>query len=282
MRNKKCFIMGLPEAGKTTFLAALWYVLKNSNTNKLKLKEYSGDLSYISSISRKWVNTEEIERTKPTYEQKSISLTLEDENKDVIVFSFPDLSGETFQNQYEKREADNEIVTYLKESNGILLFINPNTIKEPFLISEVPLGARASVGDGEVEFSTRNPKESDPTQVILVELLQFAMQMRYQAPVNLCIIISAWDLVEKYNNPKDFVLYKLPLLWQFVESNNKVLNTSFYGASAQGDSLDNREELLKNENPCNRVFVVDASGNKFNDITIPLSMVVSGESEIDE
>lgn len=282
MKDKKCFIMGLPEAGKTTYLAALWYVLKNSSHSKLTVKKYTGNLSYITNISGKWVNTEKIERTKPTYEEKSIILTLEDDEKDIISLSIPDLSGESFQNQYEKREAEKGIAEYVKESEGILLFINPDTIKEPFLISELSLSARASGENENAELTTRNPKENDPTQVILVELLQFVLQMRNENPVNLGIVLSAWDLIGDGSMPEDFVKNKLPLLWQYVFSNSKYFKTLFYGVSAQGGSLDNSEELLKNENPCDRVIVVDNKGNISKDITLPLSMVVSGESEINE
>lgn len=282
MKEKKCFIMGLPEAGKTTYLAALWYVLKNSRNNKLTVKKYTGDLSYLTKISAKWVNTEEIERTKPTYEQKSIVLTLENDKKDIISLSFPDLSGESFQLQYEKRETEKELAKFVKESEGILLFINPENIKEPFLISEIPKSAWANGEDENMECATRNPKETDPTQVILVELLQFVMYMRNENLINVGIIISAWDLVRNYKTPEDFIKNRLPLLWQYIFSNSKYLKVSLYGISAQGGSFDNRDELLKNENPCERIIVVDNTGKISNDITLPLSMVVNGESENNE
>ena len=38
--DKRCFIMGLPGAGKTTFLAALWHSINNNSVEtKLKLNK---------------------------------------------------------------------------------------------------------------------------------------------------------------------------------------------------------------------------------------------------
>jgi len=279
MNDKKCFIIGLPEAGKTTFLAALWYGLNNKIDSKLQIKKYTGDLSYLSDISNRWANIEKISRTKPEFEKQAISLTLEDSLNNNMVFSFPDLSGESFQNQYEKREAKKEHVEFVKECSGIFLFIHPDKIKEPCLISDVSASLREKSSDeGNVEYDPRNPKEDDPTQVQLVELLQFVTYMRSDEKVNLCIIISAWDLIEEIhakNKPEIFIKNKMPLLWQFITSNVELFRVEYYGVSAQGGKLEEYDLLLEKNDPCDRILVVDNGGNRYNDITLPLSMMVS-------
>lgn len=282
---EKCFIMGLPDAGKTTFIAALWYVLNNMNDSSLEIKDYTGDLSYLVDISRKWADMEKIHRTKPEFEKQAIVLSLVSSQNENITLAFPDLSGESFQYQYEKREAEIKHVNLIRDCSSVILFIHPEMIKEPWLISEMPAHVREDEGGAnevKKESKPRNPKEDDPTQVQLVELLQFITYMRGDKGVRLCIIISAWDLVEATkpdSKPEIFIKEKMPFLWQYVKSNIEAFNVTYYGMSAQGGKLEERDKLLEIDNPCDRIKIVDSDGNKSNDITLPISWVMSNNNE---
>ena len=57
--GKSIFIMGLPAAGKTTYLAALWHCLTNKQKTKLKIVKYNNDQTYLSSISQLWADANE-------------------------------------------------------------------------------------------------------------------------------------------------------------------------------------------------------------------------------
>lgn len=285
MNTEKCFIMGMPEAGKTTFIAALWYVLQDTNDSSLRIEKYTGDLSYLSGISKKWADIEQIPRTKPEFEEQSIVLSLVNSQNENITLAFPDLSGESFQHQYEKREAKKEHFKLIRDCSSVILFIHPDKIKEPCLISQVPAHVRedeSEVEEVKKESKPRNPKEDDPTQVQLVELLQFLTYMRDDQLVRLCIIISAWDLVEAAkpgSKPEIFIKEKMPLLWQYVKSNTQIFNVAYYGMSAQGGKLEERDKLLKINNPCDRINIIDNDGNSSNDITLPISWVMSNNNE---
>jgi stage III sporulation protein SpoIIIAA len=51
-------IIGLPETGKTTFLAALWHVVTSEEVNEsLRLERLHGDSKYLNEISAKWAST---------------------------------------------------------------------------------------------------------------------------------------------------------------------------------------------------------------------------------
>ena len=78
---KKCFIAGLPSAGKTTFLAALWNLINHDPDAKLKLNKIENG-QYLASLSNKWANMEPLERTVPSGEQADISIKLEMSNID--------------------------------------------------------------------------------------------------------------------------------------------------------------------------------------------------------
>ena len=283
MNVKKCFIMGLPEAGKTTYLAALWYVLNDTKDSSLKIKQYTGDHSYLVDISKKWANIEEIPRTKPEFEKQSIELLLVNNQNENVALAFPDLSGESFQHQYEKREVKIEHAEFIKDSSGVLLFIHPDKIKEPWLISEVPARLREGKPEEDKrESKPRNPIEDDPTQVQLVELLQFLTYIRTNQTIQMCIIISAWDKVEAISpdiKPGILIKEKMPLLCQYVKSNPEIFNMTYFGISAQGDELKECEKLLEYTNPSDRIKVIDKDGNKSKDIALPISWIMSNINE---
>lgn len=274
MKKHSCFIMGLPEAGKTTYLAALWYSLEQSSGTVLKLKQYTGNHQYLVRLAETWLLADKVSRTSILSEEKSLSLLLEDHEGREFQVAFPDLSGESFQKQYVDREIDKEIATYISESDGILLFINPEKIQEPCLISQIPLVLRHSTEEGE-QVKTHDPIQDDPTEVQLVALLQFVDYLRDSMKVRLGIVVSAWDVISEqdYRRPEKFVKERLPLLWQYISSNSTLFDVFYYGISAQGGRLDNEDDslkLLQIDDQIQRIMVVDNNEKKFNDITLPL------------
>ena len=171
---KKCFIAGLPSAGKTTFLAALWNLINHDPDAKLKLNKIENG-QYLASLSNKWANMEPLERTVPSGEQADISIKLEMSNKTIFDLQLPDLSGETFQSQYEMREITEEVAKYIEDADAVLFFINVNSIKLLGLISEQTFSRSSTPSTNDVN---RNPKEDDPIQIQVIELLQFILFIR--------------------------------------------------------------------------------------------------------
>lgn len=275
MRTKSCFIMGLPEAGKTTYLAALWYLLGLENRTVLSLKEYIGNHKYLAQLSEIWLGATKVSRTNIRAEEKVLPLLLVDNKHQQFEVNFPDLSGESFQKQYSEREIDKDLAEYICQSDGILLFINPEKIIEPTLISQTNYKWRNSANPTEVEFVSRNPIQDDPTEVQLLELLQFINYLKECTYTRLGIIISAWDIVnkDKYSRPEMFVKDQLPLLWQFLSANPMIFDVFYYGVSAQGGPLESEEDserLSSFDDQMERILVVDNNGKISNDITLPL------------
>ena len=274
MNTEKYFIMGLPEAGKTTYLAALWYVLDNSTDSSLKIKKYSRDHTYLTNIANKWADVCKLSRTHESTEVLKIELSLKSSHDENITLAFPDLSGESFQKQYEYREVKVKHAKLIKDCSGVFLFIHPDKIKEPFLISNIPSSIRnGGTEDTSTEKKTWNPKEA-PTQVQLVELLQFLTFLRNGQPVRLAIVVSAWDRIDKAQKditPEYFIKKRLPLLWQYLMSNSEYLSITYYGVSAQGGDLSESEKLLEITNPCDRITIIDNEGNRFKDKKLPIS-----------
>lgn len=135
--DKNFFIMGAPNAGKSTYLAALWHSInQNEVPTKLSLKEMTGDSQYLYRLEKKWLEIEVLGRTVPDQEKPELSLLLTDGN-DELKLEFPDLSGETFQSIYESREITAELYRKIKQADVILYFINVENIIPAVLIPEI-------------------------------------------------------------------------------------------------------------------------------------------------
>ena len=49
--EKKCFIAGVPDAGKTTFIAALWHIIsRNSSALELQFTTNPENTTYLNEI----------------------------------------------------------------------------------------------------------------------------------------------------------------------------------------------------------------------------------------
>jgi len=274
MRTKSCFIMGLPEACKTTYLAALWYSLGFKGRTVLSLKEYTGNHKYLAQLSETWLSAEKVSRTSILSQEKVLPLLLEGHNYQQFEVTFPDLSGEIFQKQYNDREIDKELSEYIRYCDSILLFINPYKVIEPCLISQLDYESRHSSDTPEEDILPRNPLNDDPTEVQLVELLQFINYLKDCMHTRLGIIISAWDIrKEKYDRPEKFVKEELPFLWQYLFTNSTIFDVFYYGVSAQGGPLENEEDserLASFHDQMERILVVNNNGAESHDITLPL------------
>ena len=57
--NKKLFIMGAPNAGKSTFLAALWHSVNQKDVRTdLTLDRMAGNVNYLQGIEKKWLEVD--------------------------------------------------------------------------------------------------------------------------------------------------------------------------------------------------------------------------------
>src|ERR1700680_4955240 len=71
-------LIGLPDTGKTSFLAALWYMVGQSGTNcGLTLERLDGDIQYLNQIRDAWLEYRPVPRNKADLE-KPVSMLLKD------------------------------------------------------------------------------------------------------------------------------------------------------------------------------------------------------------
>ncbi|MCC7518807.1 MAG: hypothetical protein IT578_06440 [Verrucomicrobiae bacterium] len=278
-------LIGLPSTGKTSFLAALWYAIQQTQSpTALVLKKLDGDCAYLNRIREAWLALKSVGRN-PTDSETFVSMWLRRRESDEEVhLTFPDVSGESFKQQWAMRQLTATYDKCLQEANGGILFIHPDSMKLPLRIQEVDdLAAMIDNGVAE-EMTAPSPAtppstpvpwdiEKAPAQVQLVELLQFMMRRPYfRPPFRLAITVSAWDLVTpSHINPEDLVAQQLPLLKQFLSSHRKSFEVGFYGISAQGGKYEGEDmTALENKMPAQRIEIVGHGVQNNHDITEPI------------
>lgn len=268
-------LIGLPSTGKTSFLAALWYMVNQSDTDcALALDKLDGDSRYLNQIRDSWLEYKPVPRN-PLDSEKAVAMLLKVKDSGALVkLNVPDLSGESFRLQWAHRQFTTQYDERLQEAGGAVLFVYPEGMSKPHRIDTLK-ELEAAMGQAGTEQDTAeedavNPKpwdiEKAPTQVQLVELLQFILGRDYfRPPFRLAIVVSAWDLVSGLGkSPEEWVSSELPLLRQFLGCNSEMFTVEFYGVSAQGGRY--ASSLLTAENFKDAKAFVESMSQKRHDV----------------
>lgn len=264
--NKKYYIIGLPDSGKTSFIGALgYYLIFNEANDSALCLDNINDMDYISQVAEQWAKCEKAIRTSKTAFY-NISLNLRNKETDNKVnVTMPDQSGETFRHIINRKAIDEEMYKQLSECGEILIFINPSRIKRDALIPDIPEEIRTET-DAKVEM-TSEPHLN--IQVEYVQMLQYLYYIRKNL-INLKIFVSAWDMYPEYELPEKVLKDRVPLVWQYLHANEEHFHCEYWGISAQGGDLNiekEKQKLLEYENNIERIIIVNYQGEKTNDIT---------------
>lgn len=294
--NATQFVIGLPGAGKTTFLAALWHVVVSGDVEgALELSHLSSDKEYLNRIRDDWADVRELERTKLDHEHTVSMILRRSQSEASTEVFFPDLSGESFELQWTHRTMTKEFAAILREATGGLLLIHPTAREERLIAQANPLvdiidasrgledeegsnDVAAREGDNENQNSVRKwePRLA-PTQVQLVDLLQFVDQFATRRPLRLAVIVSAWDLVQEAS-PNSWIGKRLPLLYQYLTANQDAFTCQYFGISGQGGDLEKDAARLRAlSEPSQRIEVVTDGNEPTCDITLPVRWTMNWE-----
>ncbi|WP_292511555.1 hypothetical protein [Methylobacterium sp.] len=120
-------MIGFQGSGKTTYAAALWYLVDaraRETPTVLSKGTHRGDYSYLEKIAGAWESGYQVARTGVgTWRSIAINLRSEFVEGD-IELSFVDMSGETFEQVFASREYDARIETMARGCEGLLLFVS--------------------------------------------------------------------------------------------------------------------------------------------------------------
>jgi hypothetical protein len=275
--------IGLPGSGKTTFLAALWHVLSDgSSPTTLKLTKVSGDRTYLNQITKEWRECSQVPRTNLQSEEVVV-LHLEGDGFGSFDLSIPDLAGEAFKQQLTDRRISRHHDAFVQAATGVMLFLHPDVQKGTQLTVARQLEAilpGAQKGDASAANNGQSAWSPEllPHQAMLVELLQFLLE-RAQRKVRVAVVVSAWDLVDSLGKPPHaFISRELPLLQQFLEANDDLLEHAVFGVSAQGGDITvalEKQSLLELDDALKRIKVRQ-DHDVGQDITTPIAWLLGG------
>lgn len=238
-------IIGLPESGKTTFLAALWHIIDAGEVQTvLKLDTQIGDHKYLNAIVDNWYKCIKVPRTSGQ-DEKNLSINMHHpKSNQRIVLGFPDLSGESFNLQVAARECKAEYVESYEHEGGILLFINANRSQDGIKIQDLEPVLEGVPEDEEAGDIIEWSPKCVPQQVRLVELLQFLQKRPFvRRQRRLVIAISAWDIIQEPRpEPEEWVKREYPFLHQYLIANSDSFEIRFFGISAQGGDIPSGDE----------------------------------------
>jgi len=285
--NKKCVLLaGLPSAGKSTFIAALYHLVQDGSLpESLILEELYGiNSDHLQKLEGKWLCGDHLDRTYIPDEIRA-SLSLRDQSTgELIELHIPDISGETYSQQWENRTCNKDFISMIDEVTGILLFIHPHTDKATSILSANKLVRILDSAETDIHQCTDENNftgscvtewdaKTSPTSVKLVEILQFISE-QLDRKMKLAIIISAWDLVASMRvQPNIWLQQRLPLLYQYLSTNDDIFQYKIYGISALGGDLDADKKDLLSKSPIQRIIVVEDDLTT-SDITLPLKWLL--------
>ena len=286
--HRDFFMAGMPGSGKTTYLASLWTLLSEGCVSTMYKKEVGvmpEDCATLNQIAQEILSYKDIERTK-IGEKVKLSIPLKDENGADVFLRIPDLAGEVFRNLVEDRQLPKEMVSRLREADCILFFTyyknmsyekrivdgSYDTVNREYTNDENKDKQTSAGLDNQIN-KKRDANESEVVELLLslLELLK-----KSKKSVNIRFIMSAWDMVEKeYGNeilPEEFAKKKFPLLYQCIYSNQVRMNFEFWGVSAIGGNLADRDDIKRIQSEESKAIkVVAPSGEQSNDLTALLA-----------
>lgn len=271
-------LIGLPHSGKSTFIAALWHIVESKELEgTLTIKGLPDDRTYLNKLRDTWLSFKDFERTKVEYKHH-ITLTVTNQSDDYISkLKFPDVSGEMYKIQFENRKLDLEYVNMIQTAKGIILFINPDHIIVPQLISSIDACIGNETNSNNTDIIKNWEYKFAPTQVVLVDLLQMIVQI-ITNPIKVAVVVSAWDVIKNTcdTNPLKWIEDNLPLLFQYLNSNESLLKYFYFGISAQGGNYSEQITELQSKSPSERI-IVQTENETSNDITLPIKWLLNDE-----
>ncbi len=275
-------VVGLPGSGKTTFLAALWDGLSRPTTqSRLSLTSLPVQRKYLTEIHERWLRCEPTPYTRLGQGISSLTLSLSHNDGSTFDLMIPDIAGEAYNELWERRTWTDGLQELSRDAEGLLVFVHADDIvtMHPLVVDKDSTESNAE-GSGDAEAPNAWDPSTAPTQVKVIDLIQGVRGLNRSGSLPIALVLSAWDAVEEEGvSPDEFVCMRMPMLWQYLQTNDD-LPSRIFGLSAQGGSVESKEEadrLRKINPPSGRVKIVEA-GRVSSEIARPLVWLLERDS----
>lgn len=247
MTFTKCLIAGLPASGKSTYIGALWYNLRQANSeSEMKMRsddDLPNDINTLTHLSNLWKVGTRIDRTNSNATD-SVQINIEDkESKTKFILEVPDFLGETFRDIIDFK-ANDQLGRWCEDSDTLLYFIeelNPGEFEDDDIHDEEENSAETEV----LPTLTSTDMALDAQNIMILKFL--FEQKEFEKVV---FVLSRWDRYTDNGkiscNPEEYLKRTSPALFNFITHHVKSYN--IVGMSAQGCSYPDKhasEENLK-------------------------------------
>ena len=236
MEKKSILLAGLPAAGKSTYITALWAVEKDGKSGHLLTCDgLPSESSYIDGMRDNWMVMKEVRRTAFA-EPMEIDLPMKNRRTgEKIILSLPDFKGELYQKILDNSVSEN-IEEWCEKSSGILFMLYLGNESPEVLQEQVSAATEPKV---DVEKVVMNTNDISPA-IQNVLLMKYLYDVMRDMPIAICF--SSWDKVDNKNGKsvEGWVKENHPCIYNFVEEHFSTY--CFYGISAQGADYDDLNE----------------------------------------
>lgn len=247
MTNKNILIAGLPGAGKSTYIAALWATTKRTERSyELSLSEKPNDAEYLNKLSDKWLSAEPVDRTLSEVPE-NITLKWEKKmNKELVSLTIPDFKGEIFT-KLISGDSTQVINDSFENSDAAIVFINdmdPGTL-------DGEIGDKTEESQSANETFTVESMSKLTQNILLVKSIRESM-----GDCNIIIAISSWDKngdVKK--SAEDWLKLNHRLFYNVIRNN--FTKYIIVGVSAQGGDYNSGNKTQLAHNKENRAYIYE-------------------------
>ena len=279
-------LLGLKGSGKTNFIVGLDVVLDaQAEKDGLVHDGIASDREYLQPLREQWLRGEVLPRTNRQESAPLHQILAKHPPSGVRAgLSIPDFAGELFDSHFVTRSFPSDLCERIQKAKGFLLFLHckhnadHSLFEDPFFMetdSDAPPPATSLVS-WQLEMAAR--------QVKLVDLLQFIEEVRLtQAPARIAVMISAWDVVDRFpsmgkevseeipKDPSEFFSKNWPLLSQFLSNRPTTVEFHVFGVSDGGGGTTKAEieRLTSILRLSERVLIVDGA-HRSNDLSRPI------------
>ena len=276
--EKKCFIAGLPKAGKTTYIAALWDIIQRRQGDfDLQFTTNPENATYLNEIWEYWVKMENIERSKtPAPDDIKINVRRKSDGQEMEL-CIPDFMGEQFQKIIDRTLSEN-IKKWIESSDRMLYLIN--TLEDG---SKDDMDEEEEANPEGADRQEEREKALPLTPERMMDVSQNLMVLKYIVThtnmKKIAIGISAWDKkMGAGQTPEEYLKRRSPVLYNFIKYHFE--DVLYFGVSAQGFDYSNKAEkateMREKARQSNRAFIAYATEETLSsDLTRPLNYLIS-------
>jgi Double-GTPase 1 len=307
--TRSVLLVGGPDAGKSNYLGRLWMAL-DSGRGVIAKDGLPSQMEYVRQLADALLRGEFAKHSSHGFFQENIIPVQWPENNGTArgQLVVPDCAGELWERIHRLREWDEHWESPVRSLAGCLLFFRADSSHHvPALdwstdegmlkcLSALPVTNDTNPASSPPGFDPTQPtlptqavdtaEPKMPTQVVLVDWLQclrsaYVGLHRPIRPLRLSIIVAAWDRVpaeQQAKCPDDYLDACVPLLHDFINSNQQSFDTHVFGVSVVGGDLTDAQPGFKNAylkgEPYKSGYVVYCHSRelqKSEDLTIPVA-----------